>query len=69
LPPEETAIAMRWMIPALNHSERTELLTGMKLHAPKPVFEGVLSIARSNLSEANWNKLVRSLALPDRLAA
>ena len=31
--------------------------------------EGVLAIARSNLSEANWNKLVRSLALPDRLAA
>lgn len=69
LPPEETAIGMRWMIPALNHSERTELLRNVQAHAPAPAFEGMLAIARNNLSTQDWNKLVRALALPDRLAA
>jgi hypothetical protein len=67
--PEEMGIVMRWMIPALNHSERTQLLNGMRDHAPQPVFEGVLAIARTRLTARDWHKLARSLALPERLAA
>lgn len=67
--PEEIALGMRWMIPSINHGERVALLTGMRDHAPQPVFEGVLAIARANLSAYDWHKLVRALALPDRLAA
>jgi hypothetical protein len=41
----------------------------VRTHAPAPAFEGLLAIARNNLNANDWNKLVRSLALPDRLAA
>ncbi len=69
LAPEETAISMRWMLPALNHSERVQLLSNVREHAPAPAFEGMLAIARAHLGEYDWSKLARSLALPNRLAA
>lgn len=69
LAPEETAVALRWMIPAMNPAERAELLAGMRKNAPQPAFEGALAIARTHLNLLDWNKLAHALALPDRLAA
>lgn len=69
LAPEEMAVCLRWMIPAMNPSERAELLAGMRENAPPPAFEGALAIARTHLSLRDWNKLAHALALPDRLAA
>lgn len=69
LSPEEMALCLRWMIPAMNPAERSELISGMREHAPVPAFEGALEIARAHLSARDWNKLSAALALPDRLAA
>jgi hypothetical protein len=69
LAPEEMAVCLRWMIPALSPAERTDLLAGMRENAPAPVFEGALAIARTYLSPRDWNKLAGALMLPDRLAA
>lgn len=69
LSPEEMALCLRWMIPAMNPAERSELIAGMREHAPVPAFEGALAIARAHLSARDWNKLTEALALPDRLAA
>ncbi len=69
VPPAAMAVAMRWMMSALNHDERVRMLSGMRHGAPAEVFEGVLAIARGNLSARDWSKLAAALALPPARAA
>ncbi|RJG06122.1 hypothetical protein D3870_08995 [Noviherbaspirillum cavernae] len=69
IPPDEMAASMRWMIPAMTANERAAALGGMRAGAPAPVFDAVLGIAHTYLSERDWNKLALALALPERLAA
>ncbi|MGE5386577.1 MAG: hemerythrin domain-containing protein [Betaproteobacteria bacterium] len=69
LPPSETAVVMRWLLPAISPAERVALLADMRDHAPAPVFEGVLAIARAHLSAHDWHKLDQALAPQVRLAA
>ena len=61
LSPEQKFASMQWMIPYINASERAFLLGGMKRHAPPPVFEGVLGLARDRLSQRDFYKLERAL--------
>ena len=63
------ATVARWMMAGLNHAERVELLQGMRHGAPPAVFEGVLGIARANLSSRDWTKLAVALELPTPRAA
>lgn len=69
LAPEETAAVMRWMIPAITPAERAALLSDLRDHAPKPVFEGVMAIANAQLPARDWHKLVHALENTLRLAA
>ncbi|HVY66079.1 MAG TPA: hemerythrin domain-containing protein [Gammaproteobacteria bacterium] len=69
VPPAAMAVAARWFMIGLNHTERVEWLQGMRHGAPQAVFEGALAIARGNLSPRDWNKLAAALALPAALAA
>jgi hypothetical protein len=69
VPPAAMATVARWMMTGLNHRERVDLLTGMRLGAPSPVFEGVLAIARANLGARDWTKLAAALELPAAKAA
>lgn len=69
LPAEESALSMRWMIPAMSHAERVATLSGAQAHAPAEVFKGLLGIARANLSAREWSALAAALSVPDRLAA
>ncbi len=69
LAPAETAVVMRWMIPAISPAERLGLLSGMRDHAPAAVFEGVMAIAREYLPTRDWNKLSQALASGELLAA
>ncbi|NPU91576.1 MAG: hypothetical protein HPY82_06645 [Gammaproteobacteria bacterium] len=62
IPPQENAVAMHWMLAALNHQERHALLSGMRREAPQPVFENTLAIAQQNLPRSEWNKLQFALA-------
>ena len=63
IPPQEMAQVLRWMIPALNHAERVELLAGMRQGAPAPVFQGVLALARAHLAPRDWDKLAAALGV------
>lgn len=69
LPPEEMALTMRWMIPAMSPAERAEKLAGVRDHAPAPVLGMLLDIARESLSSQDWKKLQRDLGLTEALAA
>ena len=61
LTPEQKFTAMSWMIPNVNAGERAFLLGGLKRHAPREVFEGVLGLARDSLSQRDFYKLERAL--------
>ncbi len=64
IPPEKSILFLRLMIPAANRDERVQLLTGMKLHAPKEAFIAVLeNAARPTLSADDMADLERRLAL------
>ena len=52
------------MMPAMNHGERVEMLSGMKASMPAPVFEVVCETSvRPHLEAAEWRKLESALKL------
>ena len=57
VPPALMGIAARWFMAGLNHAERVGWFQGMRHGAPPAVFEGMLAIARGNLSSRDWAKL------------
>ena len=69
VPPAVMGTAARWFMAGLNHAERVGWFSGMRHGAPPAVFEGMLAIARSNLSARDWAKLASALALPAARAA
>ena len=69
VPPAMMGTAARWFMAGLNHAERVGWFQGMRHGAPPVVFEGMLAIARGNLSARDWAKLAHALALPAARAA
>jgi hypothetical protein len=69
LTPMQKMSSMRWMLPALNAGERALLLGGIRDHAPAPVLDAFLGIARDCLSQRDYDKLEQQLGVEVRLAA
>lgn len=63
VPPAEMMLVMRWMLPQLNAPERLGVMQGMRAGAPAPVFEGMLTGTKGQLSPQDWAKLARGLGL------
>lgn len=63
IPPQKAAAFMRWMIPALNATERATLLGNVRHAMPAEAFNGLLSEVRALLSERDWGKLASSLGI------
>lgn len=63
LPPEASALGLRWMLPSITHAERMTLLGGLRAHAPAAAFDGALALARAQLDAHDWQKLSAALAL------
>lgn len=64
IPPSEMMIIARWLLANNDHGYRVHMLEGVRANAPREVFEGLLAIARSNVTTRDWQKLARALALP-----
>lgn len=64
LPPETVAMIARWMLPNVNHAERTMILAGMRENAPPEAFAGMVEICRVLLPMPEWMKLARALGVP-----
>ena len=64
IPPEEMTQTLYWMLPSLAAHERLAMLADMRQHAPAPVFDAVLGLARSRLTPTDWGKLARGLGVP-----
>lgn len=64
LDPQEMSLVLAWILPSSAAQERLALLSDMRMHAPPPVFDSVLGLARAKLSTADWHKLAKGLGLP-----
>lgn len=62
--PQEMSLVLAWMLPGSAPQERLDLLSDMRQHAPRPVFDAVLGLARAKLSTTDWQKLAKGLGLP-----
>ena len=63
IPPPELAKGLAIMLPAMNIDDRTELLGGMRMSAPAPVFQAVWSLAGSVLEPTDVRDLATRLGL------
>ena len=62
--PESFMQIARWMVPAMNPSERAMMLGGVKATTPPEAFLGVLAGIRSHLDASGWTKLSRAMGVP-----
>lgn len=62
--PEAMQKTMRWMLPAISHSERVHMMLDIRSKLPSEAFAGVVESLRSLLSHRDYDKLVRALGLP-----
>lgn len=63
IPPDEMARSLAFMLPAMNPSDRAELLGGIRAAAPRPAFDAVVGLARSVLTPAGFDALSKRLAI------
>lgn len=63
IPPATMARYLRWMLPALPHPQRVQLLAGMREAAPPGAFEAAAAIARERLAARDWARLAEALGL------
>jgi len=64
VPPQEMALVLGWVVPALDPAARAGLLAGMQSGMPPENFRAVLDIVRPRLDDTAWAKLARALGLP-----
>jgi iron-sulfur cluster repair protein YtfE (RIC family) len=62
IPPELSAVFLRWMLPYMTPAERAAMLIGMRRAAPAAVFETALATVKPFLSDRDWNKLTAALS-------
>lgn len=67
--PDEQAMTMCWIVPALTPNERAAMLVGMRQAMPPAVFAGVLDMVRRLLNQRDCHKLDKALRAPEALAA
>jgi hypothetical protein len=61
--PDEMARFLAFMLPAMNSFDRLEMLTGIRMTAPPPAFDGVVGLARSVLQPSDFQLLATGLGL------
>lgn len=66
IPPAENMRVARWMVPALNPSERALVVGGMQSSAPAAAFDAMLEVIRPHLDDASWSKLAGDVGLAVR---
>jgi hypothetical protein len=62
LPPDEMARSLTWMLPAMNASERVEMVARARATAPPQAFQSLMGLARRVLATADWERLEGRLA-------
>lgn len=63
IPFDEHLLIARWMLPAMNPTERAEVAGGMKAQAPAEAFAAILDVVRPHLDDSAWDKLARAIGI------
>lgn len=63
IPQDMLQLALRSMMPALNPAERATMVLEMRDRVPAPAFTAFLANVQGYLTEAEWRKLTRALAV------
>jgi len=63
IPPEVFAVWMKWVMPALNINELTDMFIGLKRGAPAPVLHRMSQLAEESLDEDRWAAVKARAAL------
>lgn len=58
-PPEEYSVWINWFMKALSLDEIAGMLRGTKIAAPEPVFQNTMNTARKNLTNEEWQLLMK----------
>lgn len=61
--PQENLLTARWMVPALNPTERAGIVGGMKPQMPPEAFLGVMSAVQPHMDTLGWDKLARAVGI------
>jgi hypothetical protein len=61
IPPEDLARSLAFMLPAMNIDDRTGMLMGMKMTAPREAFDAVTGLAKSVLDPSDFAALAARL--------
>jgi hypothetical protein len=61
VPPEEMALALRWMLPAIAPAERAGMLAGLRAKLPATAFAAILATLRPHLTERDRAKLAAAI--------
>jgi hypothetical protein len=61
LAPQDHLLVARWMVPALNPTERAGMFGAMKTTTPPEALLGVLAHVRPHLDASGWRKLARAV--------
>jgi hemerythrin-like domain-containing protein len=64
IPPEEMALVLRWLAPALPPAMRAAFFGPMQQGMPPEAFRAVLDLIRPTLNDTAWAKLARALNVP-----
>ena len=67
--PEQRALVLRWMTPALPPHERAQRFRSLQAALPRAAFGAMLDIAREVLDDRAWDKLSEALASEQGVAA
>jgi hypothetical protein len=67
--PDQRALVLRWMTPALPPHERTQRFRALQAGLPSAAFASLLEIAREVLDDRGWAKLDAALAREPEVAA
>ena len=67
--PEEKAVSMRWMLPALNPEERVTLMEAVLKDVPSNFYNEMLAGMQPYLTGIEWRKLTVALHGEQRMAA
>ena len=67
--PEQRALVLRWMTPALPPHERAQRFRSLQAVLPRAAFGAMLDIAREVLDDRAWDKLSEALASEQGVAA
>jgi len=60
--PETTSMMLKYIVPALNHAERSVIMGGLKANAPAPFYESVMDVLSGIMATNDYQKMTAAIS-------